>query len=225
MSIAGNNMNLKINEFFTSIQKKGLYTGQVHFFLRLSGCNIKCDYCDTDTTKYNDLSIDNILKIIDDEYLKIPFRTISITGGEPLLQSQSLFEMLKRLDNKYRILLETNSTLPQELHKIIKYTDIVSMDYKPDFHNKNTSIFKDFYNICSQKDTYIKIVFNSRKILQTITALDIIREIIDQSTPVFLQPVTPVNDIDIKKGLELVYSEKKMDLRLFPQIHPFLNIK
>ncbi|MCK9224256.1 MAG: 7-carboxy-7-deazaguanine synthase QueE [Candidatus Muirbacterium halophilum] len=218
-------MKININEFFTSIQGEGLFAGQVHFFLRLSGCNIKCNYCDTDTTDFKTFTIEEIIKIINTENNKIPFRTISITGGEPLIQSLALFELLKKLNKKYKILLETNSTLTNELKQLINYTNIISMDFKLDYHLQNKHIFKEFFDISSKKTKYIKIVYNLQNINKVEKALEFLKTIVNLKTPIFLQPVTPVKKEDIKAGLNIVFKQKKMDLRLLPQIHPFINIK
>lgn len=217
-------MKLKINEFFTSIQGEGLLAGQPHFFLRLAGCNIKCDYCDTDTTIFTEYTATELIRIISEEREKKHFSYISITGGEPLLQTLQIRNLLEKMDRNYRILLETNSTLPENLHSVIDYIDIVSMDFKTHFHNKNLDLFREFYNISSDR-CYIKIVFDSQDKTLIRQSIDNLRNIISEDTIVFLQPETPLRKEDIIFGQELVFNEKKMDLRLLPQIHPFLDIR
>ena len=96
---------MKVCEIFTSIQGESTYAGVPCTFIRMSGCNLRCTYCDT-TYAYDEgreLSEEEIL----DEVRKAGFRTIEITGGEPLLQG-GIFPLMKRLlDQGYRLLIET----------------------------------------------------------------------------------------------------------------------
>ena len=127
-----------IKEIFSSIQGEGFYIGEKQLFIRFCGCNLKCNYCDTDFannetfTFYdtnevfeNPISAVNLANIVN----SCDAKTVSLTGGEPLLHSDFLLEFLPLVKNK-KIYLETNGTLPYELKQIIQYTDIVSMDIK-----------------------------------------------------------------------------------------------
>ncbi len=102
-------VNMKINEIFYSIQGEGQYLGRPMVFIRVSGCNLRCNWCDT---KYAydegiDFSIDEIIK----ELTKFPSHHACLTGGEPLIQYQSL-ELIERLIKLgYFIYLETNGSI------------------------------------------------------------------------------------------------------------------
>ena len=217
---------MKINEYFTSIQGEGLFIGEPHFFLRLSMCNLDCSYCDTDFNSFKEISPEEMVKITLDEYSKQQFSKISITGGEPLLQAQSLKKYLEFMNKKVPVLLETNSTLPDELNEIIDFIDVVSLDFKIDYHLINTEIFKEFFNIIEKnnKEKYIKIVMDDDydKMIESISVLE---SIVTKHTVVILQPKTPINSKQIDNAMKIISVNKKMNLRLIPQIHPFLNIK
>jgi organic radical activating enzyme len=75
-------MNLKVKEIFYSLQGEGGRQGAASIFIRLSGCNLNCDFCDTDFSGGKDMSLDKILSLICD----FPCRWIVWTGGEPALQ-------------------------------------------------------------------------------------------------------------------------------------------
>ena len=78
---------MKINEIFKSIQGETSYTGMPFLFIRATGCNLRCRWCDT-TYAYHegsDYSIDEILTILG----KYDCRNVVITGGEPLLQEET----------------------------------------------------------------------------------------------------------------------------------------
>ena len=73
---------MKVNEFFVSLQGEGHFTGTPSFFLRLSGCNLQCPFCDTSHQTFMELSEDTIVE----EASREKPRHIVITGGEPALQ-------------------------------------------------------------------------------------------------------------------------------------------
>ncbi|MEM4502791.1 MAG: 7-carboxy-7-deazaguanine synthase QueE [Ignisphaera sp.] len=102
---------------FKSIQGEGMLIGVPCFFIRLSGCNLRCRYCDTKYA-WNDgeeMSIDSIVK----EAIESRARWVTITGGEPLLQLSELDKLvieLKRLG--FRVAIETNASVePSDIVK------------------------------------------------------------------------------------------------------------
>lgn len=99
---------MKVNEIFASIQGEGSQAGQAMVFVRLSGCNIFCAYCDTKYhTKGELLSIDDIVE----QCLSYDIPWICLTGGEPTIQPiEPLITALK--DHNFLIALETNGTMP-----------------------------------------------------------------------------------------------------------------
>ncbi|MBP5393966.1 MAG: radical SAM protein [Bacteroidaceae bacterium] len=98
---------MKINETFVSLQGEGHFTGTPAFFLRLSGCNLQCPFCDTQHQTFIEMSEDEIVQ----EASREKPRHIVITGGEPALQlTQSLVDKLHEAG--FFIQVETNGTLP-----------------------------------------------------------------------------------------------------------------
>src|SRR5271154_3010321 len=77
---------LTINEIFYSIQGESTYAGQPCVFVRLTGCDLRCTYCDTEYAFYEGKKW--TLSAIMDEVAKHPCRLVEITGGEPLLQKR-----------------------------------------------------------------------------------------------------------------------------------------
>ena len=98
---------MRVNETFLSLQGEGYFTGTPAFFLRLSGCNLKCPFCDTQHQTYREMTEDEILQ----EAVHSGMRHVVITGGEPALQlTQSLVDSLHRAGLFVQV--ETNGTLP-----------------------------------------------------------------------------------------------------------------
>ena len=95
----------KVNEIFYSLQGEGFYTGHAAVFIRFSGCNLKCPFCDTDFRKYTEMTKTEILL----EVAKYPTDLVVFTGGEPTLQlTASLIEGIHGLHKIAAI--ETNGT-------------------------------------------------------------------------------------------------------------------
>lgn len=97
---------MKINEIFYSLQGEGRWTGTPAIFIRFSGCNLRCCFCDTKFDDYKILSVDEIIEAIAD----YPANHVVLTGGEPTLQiTRTLIERLH--DAGYYVQIETNGTV------------------------------------------------------------------------------------------------------------------
>mgnify|MGYP000663344614 FL=1 len=115
---------LKINEIYASIQGESSHTGLPCIFIRLTGCNLRCSWCDTAYAFYegNDLTIEETLQKV--ETFGLPL--VEITGGEPLLQ-EDVYPLMEALLKKgYRVMLETSGALPIDKvpQRVIKILDI-----------------------------------------------------------------------------------------------------
>lgn len=116
---------MKVCEIFTSIQGESSYAGLPCTFIRFTGCNLRCAYCDT-AYAYDEgaeYTADMLVK----EVSKRGVNLIEITGGEPLLQVEVLALIKKLLDVGYKVLIETNGSVPI---KDIDRRAVVIMDIK-----------------------------------------------------------------------------------------------
>ncbi|MDO9577728.1 MAG: radical SAM protein [Candidatus Cloacimonadales bacterium] len=149
---------LKLSEIFFSIQGESSYAGLPCIFIRLSGCNLRCNYCDT---KYSyETSFEKSVKeIILETHKYKPIKLVEITGGEPLLQDEVylLFEKLNL--EGYKILLETNGSI--SLKKVPEYV-IKIVDVKtPGSGFENSFLLENLQFIDSEKDE-LKFVISDR---------------------------------------------------------------
>ncbi|MDP3581282.1 MAG: 7-carboxy-7-deazaguanine synthase QueE [Ignavibacteria bacterium] len=103
---------LKINEIYKSIQGESSKAGLPCVFVRLTYCNLRCTYCDSEYAFYDgkDMEIDEILS----EIKKLGCNLVEITGGEPLFQKESLDFMRRLCDDGFEVMLETGGSLPIE---------------------------------------------------------------------------------------------------------------
>jgi organic radical activating enzyme len=116
-------MNLKVNEIFYSLQGEGGRTGEASIFVRLSGCNLTCDFCDTDFAFGEIISVEEILNRISVH----PCKWIIWTGGEPTLQLTD--EITAFFKSKgYMQAIETNGT-----HSVPTGIDYITCSPKKNF--------------------------------------------------------------------------------------------
>ena len=101
---------VEVTEIFLSIQGEGTDAGRLCTFVRFTGCNVRCVYCDTDYAFYNgqDVSLDDIVEKV----LDMGAPMVCLTGGEPMLQKEIVPLMGKLLDANLDVVLETNGVIP-----------------------------------------------------------------------------------------------------------------
>ncbi len=222
----------KIAEIFDSIQGEGPYIGYRQLFIRFCGCNLLCDYCDTEFDKGEEYTPLELLEKVKTFNLK-HIHSISLTGGEPLLQYEFLKEFLPLLkETETKIYLETNGTLPNPLKHIIDYTDIISMDFKLNSSGKIGDMYakhNEFLEISknSRKEVFAKLVFD-----ETIQDFEI-----NESTKLaqkydielILQPKMNGNKISVShdKIVEVFnkFTDKYPKTRLIGQVHKFWDVR
>jgi len=115
---------LKITEIFKSVQGESSRAGLPCIFIRLTGCHLRCTWCDTEYAFYDGkpISVEDILKTI------APYnvRLVEVTGGEPLLQ-EGVYDLMRALlDHGYTVMLETSGSLPIDPvpAEVIKIVDL-----------------------------------------------------------------------------------------------------
>lgn len=212
----------KIKEIFDSIQGEGLFVGEKQVFIRFSSCNLNCAYCDTDFQNGIELNEDELYQKIKDYNAS----SISLTGGEPLINFQFIKSFLikyKNILNK-KIHLETNGTLYNNLVEIIDLIDVVAMDIKiksATMEDNKFSINEKFLEIANKK-AFIKVVFTNEITDDEIE--NILKIAKKYNTLIILQPKTP---IDLKTPFLDIYNKfynEYKNVRLIPQTHTFLQV-
>ncbi len=226
----------KVVEIFRSIQGEGKYLGVPQVFVRFAGCNLRCSWCDSsharDVCATGLLEFDPLALWAEVEPYWAGCHSLSITGGEPLMQYQFLRKFLPIVKvNRVPVFLETNGTLPEALSAVIDDIDIVSMDVKLPSSTGCKAYWQEhveFLRVAWGKDVYIKAVITT-----TTTIEDIVRAVEmvssgDPSIPFFLQP----NHFELDKGVMARCEEFQQyclnylpDVRIVPQMHKFMNMR
>lgn len=144
---------MKVIEIFDSIDGEGIFTGCLATFIRLSGCNMRCRYCDTEYsfTGGEEMSVDDILKAVKD----IGNKHITITGGEPLIH-KDIAELINVLcDAGYIVNIETNGSV--DVKQFQNDNTVITMDYKTISSGENSKMQNERINSLRECDV-LKIV-------------------------------------------------------------------
>lgn len=192
---------MKINEIFYSVQGEGFHAGTPAVFIRFSGCNLKCPFCDTNHFTGNEMSVSDIIE----EITKYPARLIIITGGEP-----SLFltdELVNKLHDKGKyVAVETNGT-----NKLPSSVDWVTLSPKDNFVKNAVPV--------NQRYDEVKVVFDGNQNVDKYLSIP--------AKQYYLQPCDTgyetLNKEIINKTLEHCMKEGKW--RISIQIHKILNVR
>jgi len=213
---------LRVNEIYKSIQGEGIDSGRITVFLRLTGCNLKCIWCDT---KYaydegKEKSIDEVFN----EILKHNTRLICITGGEPLTQLTDLNLLLDRLVIAgYQISIETNGSL--DITKLAFFDDPsirINLDVKgPSSGMEKTNMLSNLNNL-SDKDQ-VKFILQSPEDFELLKTVlndykSVLRDVNIILTPVGGTKLKNIADHILKDELFKQFTR----LRVLPQIHKLI---
>jgi len=226
----------KISEIFLSYQGEGPYASSRQLFLRFYGCDRTCIFCDTKPESYKTFTKDNLMgNVLDfgDDY-----NELVLTGGEPLLFADFLFDFLKlfRSYRKNPVYLETNGILHDALNSIVDMVDIVAMDFKLPSSTKAEddvwSLHEKFARIAEKKELIAKAVITGDTTMDDIKHMGAILKQLRSTPDIVLQPVTS-EDVSVKEADDemLLYFKKyleketQMNVMILGQLHKCLGIK
>ena len=144
-------IKIKVSEIFTSFQGEGPYVGVPSTFLRLYGCNLNCQWCDTDISTYEMLSVDDVAEILMTQMEFNNINLLVITGGEPTLQMEEIKRLIKEIPEDIKIQLETNGSIFEYLPEI-EYVISPKEDKEKVFENyyKYENVFFKFVITCEE---------------------------------------------------------------------------
>ena len=204
---------LKVNEIYYSVQGESTAAGLPCVFIRLTYCNLRCTYCDTEYAFYDgkDRSVQQVI----DEVKKYNCKLVEITGGEPLVQMDECLDLMKQLcDEGFEVLIETSGGLRiKDIDSRVK----VIMDLKcPSSGMEKKNLYENIN--CLKPTDELKFVIGSRedydwtKEIISKYSLDKKCEILFSVVFGKLKPVQLVNWI----------LEDKLNVRFQLQMHKFI---
>ena len=152
-------IKIKVSEIFTSFQGEGPYIGTPATFLRLYGCNLNCQWCDTDISTYEMLSVDDVAEILITQMEFNNIKLLVITGGEPTLQMDEIKRLIKELPEDIKIQLETNGSIFEYLPE---------MEYVVSPKEDKEKVFENYYKY---ENVFFKFVITSQEDIDEVISL------------------------------------------------------
>ena len=203
---------LEVTEIYKSVQGESTYMGLPCVFIRLTGCNLRCIWCDTPHAFHDGkkLSIHQII----DEVKSYDINLVEITGGEPLLQKEVFPLMESLLKNKFKVMLETSGSLAinNVPAKVIKIIDLKC----PGSGEENKNLWENLNHLTSTDEIKFVIADKtdyewSKKVLQDYE--------LDKKVPVLFSPV--FEKLKLKDLTEWIL-EDNLPVRLHTQLHKYI---
>lgn len=238
-------------EVFSSLQGEGILIGARQIFVRFAECNLACTYCDTPfrpaatcrvekipgsadfTGRENPIDLRDITHLISEwqhSYNNL-HHSVVLTGGEPLLHAEVLKDWLPEIKPLLPVFLETNGTLPMQLETVLPLLDMISMDIKgfsTSGEETPWAMHAQFMELAKQRLCQVKLVVDT-----TTSDAEVLQAamLVSQHAPetlFILQPRTmaagpALGGRDLLR-LQQIAAAKHHDVRIIPQIHPFLGV-
>ncbi len=205
---------MKVNEIFFSLQGEGREIGRPTVFIRLTGCNLRCSWCDTEYAFYEGKETD-VADIIT-EVEKYGIKRVCITGGEPLLQRDEVFKLVRALlAREYEISIETNGSLPIDG---IPDDVLVSMDWKTPSSGESDKMLESNLRYLKEKDQLKFVIADEEDYRYAKEFLSKHGHEHEPECEIIFQPV---GGTDIKWLAEKVL-EEGLDMRVLPQLHKII---
>lgn len=245
-----------LSEVFVSIQGEGPWIGERHIFVRFLGCDIHCRYCDTPAAipgsgsrkpEFCNVQTSPRMPAV---YERVPNPvtaavltgwcdrlsihglsrpTISLTGGEPLLQHEFLAQWLPAVSHDYRVYLETNGIHFDAMGAIGNLIDIVSMDFKLPSATGLRPYWEEherFLSAAAHARIFVKaVVTRDTRIADILFSARLIARRND-TIPLVLQPAGGPLAPDARTLIEFQDAALGVipDVRVIPQAHKMLNV-
>ena len=203
---------LEVTEIYKSVQGESTYMGLPCVFIRLTGCNLRCIWCDTPHAFHDGKKL-SIHQIIDEVKL-YDIKLVEITGGEPLLQKEVFPLMESLLKNKFKVMLETSGSLAinNVPAKVIKIIDLKC----PGSGEENKNLWENLNHLTSIDEIKFVIADKtdyewSKKVLQNYE--------LDKKVPVLFSPV--FEKLKLKDLTEWILKDN-LPVRLHTQLHKYI---
>jgi len=200
-----------VNEMFLSIQGEGGTMGLPTAFVRLSGCNLNCHWCDTRYAREGgaEMAIKDILTAVG----AYRVRHVCLTGGEPLLQGETPELIVRLLTEGKHVTLETNGSLP--IGGLPAHPNLlVSMDYKCPSSGEEGSMLLENLPLLRPKDQLKFVVSN-------VQDMERAEEVLLRHHPDCPAIFTPVGGLTLGPVADFVLNHR-LEVRVLPQLHKLI---
>ena len=207
-----------VNEIFNSIDGEGIRAGELATFIRLSGCNMRCSYCDTlyalNPNSGEELDIDEIIQRVE----KYKTKNVTLTGGEPLLQDNinDLINIL--IDHGYSVEIETNGSV--DIAPFINGMNrpIFTLDYKLPGSNMENKMNLNNYQYLTKVDVVKFVIGDLEDLNRTKQIID--KYDLSNNVKVYFSPV--FDKIEPSVIVDYMIKHHLNNITLQLQLHKFI---
>ena len=245
-----------ISEIFSSIQGEGLYVGVRQIFVRFAGCNLACSYCDTPASRSkrpatcsiqdlpgenefrtvrNPLGVEAVTATVERLEREAPgHHSVSLTGGEPLMQAPFLSILCPELRKiGMKIYLESNGTLVGAMEDLLPYVDIVAMDFKLESATgipAETELHREFLAVAAAKEVFVKAIVDVSTLEEEIEEAAAVIALAGRRIALVIQPATSVDGAQTPPSgaqlmrLHTAAARLLKDVRVIPQCHKLVGL-
>ena len=242
---AGSRRSLLLHSIFTSFQGEGPFLGSYQLFLRLRGCNLACRYCDTPEAREeaggfrvelegataecgtNPVPIEVVEGWVSRLWER-GMHSMALTGGEPLLQVDSLVALLSRIvKHGIPVYLETNGTLPGALAELLDLVEYISMDVKLPSALGGRDLLPlqvNFLQVAQKKDVFLKVVLEESTPPEELERACRFLGREAPEVPLVIQPASPSCESKPPSFSQLLEAHRTaskffQQVRVIPQVH------
>lgn len=202
---------MQITEIFKSIQGESTYAGLPCIMIRLTGCNLRCTWCDTEYSFYGGekMALDEVIQRVYDFGGKL----VEITGGEPLLQKEVYVLMDRLLAENYRVLLETSGerSIDKVPREVVKIVDVKC----PDSGEADTFAMSNL-DLLAPHDQ-VKFVIGTRRDYEFARGLTRKHDLGSRVAAIFFSPVH--GEIDLPEMAQWIVDDQLENVRFGSQLH------
>ena len=203
---------MKVVEIFKSIDGEGIRVGYPVTFIRLAGCNLRCNYCDTKYSYENEKFTEMTPQEIYNRVYKLGGRRITLTGGEPLIHKDVKVLVDLLIQKGYEVNIETNGSVDITLF-LDKHT-IITMDYKCASSDMEDKMLLDNISKLRKQDV-LKFVVSDDNDLDTVQ-----RIYQNTKATVYISPV--FGRIEPKQIVEYMLEHNMENCRVQVQLHKII---
>lgn len=202
---------MQVTEIFKSIQGESTYAGLPCIFVRLTGCNLRCTWCDTAYSFYGGtrMTLDEVMARVRDFGGKL----VEITGGEPLLQRE-VYELMERLlAAGYRVMLETSGerSIRNVPARVIKIVDVKC----PDSGEADTFAMENLAHLAAHDQ--VKFVIGTRRDYEFARDFSRQHDLAGRVEAVIFSPVH--GRVDLPELASWIIADGLEDVRFGHQLH------